>query len=492
MAVAITENWWKTLWSKKLGAEPLGPDSKLVDAIKAYKRSLRGKRRGDVLDALDALTDELCDCTRRNLKRRDLNAEQKRVLDAKLGEALTHVAEKRKAAENASGGVKTVYKINFQTVIDRVYKGPLTIKADRDIEMKMLDIVIDELAASGSDAMLHAEIDKHVEAAAKDYAEKVETFFDGNTGKLDRKRMDAVCKKLADNAMRELDARLARVPTDIMKKVRVHREIARKYRKEKAISISKGVAGATMGVGGVFVPGNTPFAAVMAARSCASLANDIYEVSKSLKFKVKALDFKLKKLARAYDSHKGEKEIALDTLNAVLGVDVMPTVDGAKAQLEDIRKDMATTAHRARVANKKVLRAMDSMEKIEKKVNRSSVTGIRKGALKMKLGHARRDLDDMADSVYRLNKHVRIAEDKIPELKQRLDEIGTFSGRVDKAKVAIRGAISIGTALGGVGDASAASQMASTVEKVSALGLAFEGAMEDIKDTLDNVNSVAS
>jgi hypothetical protein len=72
----------------------LGPDSKLVDAIKAYRRALRGKRRGDVLDALDALTDELCDCTRRNLKRRDLTAEQKRVRDARLGEALSHQAEK--------------------------------------------------------------------------------------------------------------------------------------------------------------------------------------------------------------------------------------------------------------------------------------------------------------------------------------------------------------------------------------------------------------
>lgn len=491
MPVSISEAWWKNLWAKKVKAQPHRSDASVINAIKAYKAALRGKKHGDVLDALDKLHDELVSSVDRNLKRKDLDINQKDVLDYGLGGGAAHIADKKKAAQNAGGTVKTIYKINFGTVVNRVHKSPLVIKVDREIEMTMMDLVIDELAASGADAMLYAEVDKHVEAAARNYAGAVDDYFNANIGKIGKKEMDAFSKKTADAELKDLGEKLKRVPTDIMKKVRVHRDIAQKYRKEKAIAIGRGAAGAAMGVGGVFVPGNQPFAAVMAARSCASLAKEIAETAMSLKAKVKALKICLSALEKAYDKHKGEKEIALDAVNAVLGIDVVPTIGKAEGQLADIGKDLKTTFHRARVANKKVMKAIESMEKIEAKINRSGLKGMKKSALNMKLKRARRELDGLVDSVYRLMKHATFAEAKVPELQTRLDDIGKLSGRVEKAKVAIRGALAVGTALGGAGDASAASQVAETAEKVAALGLAFEGTMEDVIDTVNDINSLS-
>jgi hypothetical protein len=52
-------------------------------------------------------------------------------------------------------------------------------------------------------------------------------------------------------------------------------------------------------------------------------------------------------------------------------------------------------------------------------------------------------------------------------------------------------AIAIGTSFGRVGDGSAASQVAETAEKVTALGLAYEGLMEEVVETPNDVSSLA-
>lgn len=491
MPVSISEAWWKDLWKKKIMAEPHARDTKVITAIKAYKSAMRGKKKGDVLDALDNLRDELFASVKRNLKRADLNTKQKDKLDFALADADALAESKRREVVKSGDAVKTIYNIDFGTVVNRVYKGKLVMTVSRPIEMKMMEVVIDELSASGADAMLYSEIDKLVEAAAGRFAARVDLYFNNNIGKIGKKEMDAFTKKTADDELQKLSDALERVPTDIMKKVRVHREIAHKYRKEKAIGIGRGVAGAALGVGGVFLPGTTAFAAVMAARSCAALAKEIGETVMSLKAKVKILQRTLGELESAYAKHKGEKEIARDAVNAVLGIDVIPTIGKAKGQLGDIEKDMKTTFHRARVANKRVQKALAAMDKVEAKIIGSPVSGIKKGALKMKVKLARRELDGLVDSVYRLMKHANYAEAKLPDLRGKLDEIGPLSGKVEKAKVAIRGAIAIGTSIAGMGDAGAATGLAKTAESVIANGVAFEGLMESVIDTMNEVNELA-
>ena len=55
MKAELTEGWWKTLWDKKMEADPHKDDARVLAAIKAYKAALRGKSQTAVINALDAL-----------------------------------------------------------------------------------------------------------------------------------------------------------------------------------------------------------------------------------------------------------------------------------------------------------------------------------------------------------------------------------------------------------------------------------------------------
>lgn len=79
---------------------------------------------------------------------------------------------------------------------------------------------------------------------------------------------------------------------------------------------------------------------------------------------------------------------------------------------------------------------------------------------------------------------------KVPELEAKLGDTGKLSGRVERVKAAIRGAIAIGTSLGGLGNASATSQVAETAEWAAARDLACEGLIQDVVETLNDVSSL--
>lgn len=490
----LSEAWFKNLWDKEIRATP-HPRDDILAGVKAYKAAQRGKSKGRLIEALEDLEKRIVASAKRNQKRKDLRPEQFRLLDTQLGYVCKDIDKKIREIESAGGKMVTVYNIDFGTVVQRVNKGDVFIKEKRPLKVEMLDVVADEIDAVGAAPDLYRQIDRRVEQSARDYVRAVQSLMNDRVGErgMDQKKLNAMARDESDRVVQDLRADLKRVPTDVMRRVRIHRDIAKKYRKEKAVSIGKGVVSTGLAAGGLAVPGSTPFAAVMLARSICATAKEIAETAMTLKRKVKIFEKTLAELSRAYESHKGEKEIARDAVNAVLGVDVVPTLDKAKGQLKDIEKDVASTLFRARQINKDVEKALARTAKLEDKLDKLSTKhkGLKKSQLKMQLSQGRRDVDKLADQVYRLMKHAALAEDKVPEMRRGLVKIDTLKGRVEKAKLAIRSTIAASTALAGMGDAASASQLASAAEKLGALGLAFEGTMETAHDIWQDASSLA-
>ena len=255
----------------------------------------------------------------------------------------------------------------------------------------------------------------------------------------------------------DLQEEMREVPVVVMRKMRIHAAVAKAYKKDKAVKITKGAVGVGLGVAGAALPGTLPFALVALARSIASLAKEIVTVLMDLDTKIKLFVKQLSALAAVYKKHRGAREIALSSLNSVLGVDVAPTLNKAKADLKEIEKCVAVFYHRANKMIKKVYEALDKSNELTKRFEKSAsdVKAFMASKKNRKIRKAMDDLDSILNKTHDLMRQAVDAEKKVPQLRKGLKDLGENSGKVDKANVIIGQVINLAIALGGVTDAAA-------------------------------------
>jgi hypothetical protein len=471
--VELTNNWWKQAWPTN--AKP-GNDAKMTKALKDLKKAKLGKSAGDLIDALnavDAALDAVMGDTGKIPKKLPL---KKKAIKADLKKAKAIVAQDLKELEKHGSKERVIYKKDFGAAMHQSVSDIRLGVSSCPVELKLLEVLALELEAKGGLPMLNNMLNDEFDGAVKKCDKDLRAIIKRAGGLLDADSMSDVIDSVTSHAQ-GLQEDMRDVPILVMRKMRIHAAVAKAYKKDKAVKITKGAVGVGLGVAGAALPGTLPFALVTLARSIASLAKEIVTVLMDLDTKIKLFVKQLSALAAVYKKHRGAREIALSSLNSVLGVDVAPTLNKAKADLKEIEKCVAVFYHRANKMQKKVFEALDKSNELTKRFEKSAsdVKAFMASDKNRKIKKAMKDLDTILDKTHDLMRQAVIGEKMVPQLRKGLKDLGENSNKVDKANVIIGQVINLAVALGGLTDAAAVGKAIESVA-VAGVGLWMDSA----------------
>lgn len=471
--VELTNSWWKQAWPAK--TKPAN-DAKLTKALKDLKKAKVGKSAGDLIEALEAVEaalDAVIGDTSKIPKKLPL---KKKAIKSDLKKAKAIVAQDLKALEKHGSKERVVYKRDFGLKVNEMVSDIRLGVSSCPVELKLLEVLALELDAKGGLAMLNNMLNDEFDGASKKCDKDLRAIVKKAGGLLDADSMSKVIESVTTHAQ-TLQTDMRDVPIQVMRKMRIHAAVAKSYKKDKAVKITKGTVGVGLGVAGSVLPGTLPFALVALARSVASLAKEIVTVLMDLDTKIKLFIKQLSALAAVYKKHRGAREITLSSLNAVLGVDVAPTLDKAKADLKEIEKCVAVFYHRANKMQKKVIEALDKSNELTKRFEKSAsdVKAFMASDKNRKIRKAMKDLDSILNKTHDLMRQAVNGEKMVPQLRKGLKDLGENSGKVDKANVILGQVINLAISLGGLGDAAGVGRAIESVA-VAGVGLWMDSA----------------
>lgn len=464
--VELTNNWWKKAWPLK--AKPPG-DGRMTKALKDLKKAKIGKSAGDLIDALnevDAALDVVTGDTGKIPKKNPL---KKKAIRQDLKKAKAIVSNDLKEVEKYGSKERVVYKRDFGLAVGDSVKDIKLGVSPCPVELKLLEVLALELDAKGGLGMLNNMLNDSFNSGVKRCDKDLRAIIKKAGGLVDADAMSDVIDTVTSYSQ-TIQTDMRDAPILVMRKMRIHASVAKTYKKDKAVKITKGAVGVSLGIAGAALPGTLPFALVTLARSIASLAKEIVTVLMDLDTKLKLFVKQLVALAAIYKKHRGAREIALSSLNSVLGVDVAPTLDKAKADLKEIEKCVAVFYHRSNKMLKKVNEALDKSNELTKRFEKSAsdVKAFMASKKNRNIQKAMNDLDSILDKTHSLMRQAVEGERTVPQLRRGLKDLGDNSGKVDKANVILGQIVNLGFALGGVTDAAAVGK---AIESVAVAGV---------------------
>lgn len=471
--VELSINWWKQAWPTK---DKPANDAKLTKALKDLKKAKIGKSAGDLigaLEAVDSALDSVIGDTGKIPRKLPL---KKKAIKADLKKAKTIVTQDLKALDKHGSKERVIYRKDFGASMNQSVSDIRLGVSSCPVELKLLEVLALEIDSKGGLPMLNNMLNDEFDGVVKKCDKDLRSIVKRAGGLLDADSMSDVIDSVTTHAQ-GLQEDMRDVPVVVMRKMRIHAAIAKAYKKDKAVKITKGAVGVGLGVAGAALPGTLPFALVTLARSIASLAKEIVTVLMDLDTKIKLFVKQLSALAAVYKKHRGAREIALSSLNSVLGVDVAPTLNKAKADLKEIEKCVAVFYHRANKMQKKVLEALDKSNELTRRFEKSAsdVKAFMASEKSRKIKKAMKDLDTILDKTHDLMRQAVNGEKMVPQLRKGLKALGENSNRVDKANVIIGQVISLAIALGGLSDAAAVGKAIESVA-VAGVGLWMDSA----------------
>ncbi len=466
--VELSNNWWKQAWP--MSTKPAN-DARLTKALKDLKKAKTGKSAGDLIDALtevEAALDAVVGDTGKIPKK---NPMKKKAIKADLAKAKAIVTKDLAALQKHGNKERVIYKKDFGAAMNDSVKDIRLGVSSCPVELKLLEVLALEIEAKGGLGMLNNMLNGRFDTAVKKCDKDLRVIVKQVGGLMDADSMSDVIDAVTTHA-RDLQLDMREVPIEVMRKMRIHAAVASKYKKDKAVKITKGTVGVGLGIAGAAVPGTLPFALVTLTRSVASLAKEIVTVLMDLDTKIKLFIKQLSALAAVYKKHRGAREIALSSLNSVLGVDVAPTLNKAKADLKEIEKCVAVFYHRANKMIKKVYEALDKSNELTKRFEKSAsdVKAFMASKKNRNIRKAMKDLDTMLDKTHDLMRQAVDAEKQVPQLRKGLKALGENSGHVDKANTILGQIINLAISLGGLGDAAGVGKAIESVA-VASVGL---------------------
>jgi hypothetical protein len=251
----------------------------------------------------------------------------------------------------------------------------------------------------------------------------------------------------------------------------------------------------------IALPGTQAFAIYGFARSAAGLAQQLVEHNIKIATAAKLLQGHLIYLAKAFNkASKGVGRAASETggttLNAVLGFDLVPTLDKATSSFKDLKLNTSHAGFKTQKLIDNIMGMMDSCSDLDKTVSSLSKTHPYKKILDKNLARKEKKLDKLIKKTQRLGKQLNVVERKLPALGKALKDLGKNSAGQDFANYTVKVLVNLGAiAGGGLVDATAATTAAgSAVEgakEIAAMTIASTGEANELYETAKNVRDLA-
>lgn len=459
MSAQIAVGWWKEAWPSKDLPKNFDAMTKAIKDVKKAKAGLSVIKHREALDALIALIDPLAKEADKQFRRHPLD---KRKAQKNLTE-LCAVAMAEKSRAKMTQTPVTVFKKPFGLHLkDTInHEGPISKIGRMDIEIKLMSGFVDELRDKNAEALLNRLANRVFDDYVKRSVTMVETFVDRRDGgltKKDRKELTQLIDQIAE----ELSDELTKVPGQVMRKIGIDEKMAREYKIDKGVSITKGVVGTGIAAAGIAVPGTTPLAIAGTIRSALALFKDLAQLFMSLERKIKIFDSYLHRLQEMFaraeaegkkmKGSKAAKEFGLETLNTVLGFDVIPTVKKANADLKEIESHLAMMSVKAQALQKALAQALDKSDKLIKNL-RSEKNFENWQALFKDLPGTEKKLQEAIDEAFKIAERVVTAEDDVVRIRAQMKLIQQPGTNLKRLGVAVDLMVSASLSVGGQCDA---------------------------------------
>lgn len=503
----LNERWWKQAWP---GGVSSNYDGLMRRAIKDYKAAKRGTSRDDLeksLKALKAVSDKIRGEAKKQLKL--LPKRQKAILgDLDAFDTLVD----GELATLAKFGTKTrvVYKRDFRgALVDRVRKisayNDFDLKKDANllIEHSLLDAVVDEIETKNALAMLNMQFNYVFDDKVKQCAGEIKAVLDDRVGK-DPTKTGTQIQKIIQDRVNELRAEHDKVPTNVIRKLGLGAAMEAHYRKKVNKRRGK-IAINTVMLGGsaaaVALPGTQGFAIYGLARSTASLAQEIAEHTMNMAARARVLEEQLQYLHSTFitagkksKAGRGLSETGGTTLNALLGVDIFPTLDKAKSNLKNLEQHIAHGQVKTQKMIGKINDMLDASNKANElvKKNKGKVTSRKYKKLQQTLVNQETVLDAWLHKAVKYTHQLRVAEKKIPKLRATMAQLGKNSKAQNVANLGIKVVVNLGgIAAAGMGDASgaykAAVEAGKQAQAVASVSIATVSTAKELAESTKNV-----
>lgn len=502
--VELNERWWKAAWPPP-GKSKHTKD--MIDAIKAFKEAQRGTAQSDMLKSLDDLDKIIAKVrTDANAQFKSLPKSKKAVLN-ELDELEKLIEAERKAARKFGSKTREVFRYNFANRVTEALKSDPMGKSAKikgtDVKIELLEVIVQELDEKNALNDLYAQYSRALDdevALARDRILKIVKARHGSNPDYTKKMVQDVI----DDHARNVAEIHHKVPTNVIRRLGLNAAMESEYQKalkKRRVQIAKSSVLTAASGAAIALPGTQAFAIYGFARSTAGLAQQIVEHNMSIKTAAKLLQGHLIYLAKAFDkASKGVgravSETGGTTLNAALGIDLVPTLDKATSSLKDLKTNTHHAGFKAQKLIDCLMDQMDSTGKLDKTVGNLPDTHPHKKKLKKSLAKQEKHLDEMIKKVRKLNKMAYEIEAKLPRLEKALKDLGKNSKKQDFANYTAKVLVNLGAIAGGGGVDAAnaietAGQSVTLAEKISAGAIAGVGFADECKSTYKDAQDLA-
>jgi hypothetical protein len=491
--VEIAERWLKSAWPK----EKPKNFSDMTNAFKNYKKAKVGQSVGDLDTALNHII-RWSDVLQANVNKQFQNYPTAKKRALKDLDTLKDIAKKQ-IAENARRGAApvVVYNKDFGFFVNAALKKK---KLDRIslpkqmIEVRLLELLVTEIAAKNGEAMLNIKFNYVFDDAVSNCVTDLEKLVKAKSGLVDTKEID----KIRQKHVKALEADMVSVPTEVIRKIGIVKEISAKYKKDKAIKIGVAAGGVALSGAAIALPGTQPLAIVGLVRSVIALARQIADIAMKIETKIASFLSYLKTLSKWYKKHRGAREVTFSTLNSMIGTDILPTLAKAKSDLKEIENSLAVMFNYSQKLQKKVIEALDKSNKYTRGFT-NFVNTTKKDAFgawldtnrTRKVTRSMASLDALLDKTHTIVSRCVKADKQVLTLRRNLKNLGDNPAEIDKACTIIGIAITAGMAIGGVADAGAAmSGVTVAAEHIASIAGASIAGLNDAVDIGKEVASL--
>ncbi len=489
----LTERWWKDAWPHETARSQ--SFEKVTKALKAYKEARRGKSRGGLAHAVKALRTEITEVIKEANSTFRPFKKRKQVIVDELNELKTQLNSEYDAIKQAPRKMREVFAYNLaEKVNDELEKNSHT----KDVRMRgtavtveLMSVIVEELEAKNLANSLFAEYSNALENAVLKIKTQIAKLY-AEHSELDAQKKKQAAAAIFDRHAQILDEQIHKAPTNIIKKLGLNAEMEAQYQKElnkRRREIAKTTVLTGAAVGAIALPGTTAFAVYGAARSAASLAQQLLEHNQSISSAATSLEGNLKYLAKVFEKSAGRaaSETGGTTLNALVGVDVVPTLEKATTDYKRLTLNAQHAGFKVQKLTDHLTKLMDFAKSLEKEAKKDDATQQKRIALYEKT------INTEIKKIVKLAKNLNDVERRLPDLKDCLLKLGKNS----KAQIAVNEVAQTlvglaGIAFGGVADAGiAVGNAASCVteaEKIAALAIATTGFVDEIVDVAARSN----
>lgn len=488
--VEISSRWWKAVWPEEVKKPQLY--TQMEKEIAQFEKQKRGRSKTQILITLTNISD-FADRLKTDAKKNFNNYPNfKKSFERKMDKVATLAAAQKKLVADTGNRSTTIWKKDLATSVEENLKkvnANLASRIDfksikRIAEIKIPEIVLVELEERNADTQIYRELDKIHTSFGRKCAEEINTVFSSRAFitstelKLINQRLEKWSKHF-ENAVKL-------VPDDVIAKIAIHKSIAAKYKRDRAIAITRAGAGVAISGAGIAAPGTQALAIAGLVRSCASLGKELASLAANIERKMIDLRRYIKALEKAYanGASKVTSELSLSMLNGALGIDVLPTLKKAQDDLDDVTQNFSLSYSKLQKKQKDILKIMKKIEKLESDLQNAALykSKVKRTKAKLEIDNFEAGLNYALENAHESARRINKVERELPKLKQKLDALDKNPTALKVCSGLLKAAGGIAWSIAGTYDAS---NVASEMDRNVAIFMNSMSILSDIESEIE-------